>query len=132
MPHHTDKGWNNHISQALRDDIEDIRKRAIIAYRKKQHQQSQQSTPDEPPVKRTKLSEDPDAGQQVVSEEVEQDLSVVAHFFANGGDAEQPEGDEEQSVKDAHVWQKLTAKVNATLLLAVHRPYSPHSDRLQN
>jgi len=110
MPHHTIKGWNNRISQTLREDVEQVRKRAIIAYRKEQHQlESQQSNvEEEPPAKRKKLSPSADAGQQsvaVADDDVEQDLNVVAHFFANGGD-EQPEGDQDQS----RVWQKLTEK----------------------
>ncbi|KAF7347880.1 40S ribosomal protein S16 [Mycena venus] len=119
MPHHTANAWNTRVSQTLRNEVENIRKRARIAWRKEQHEKSRQSSSGgEPPAKRTKLSPgvnagpsadavpSADAGQQpvaVADDDVEQDLSDVAHYFANGGDMEPTEGDDQTAV-----WQKLT------------------------
>ncbi|KAJ6575051.1 hypothetical protein B0H19DRAFT_624767 [Mycena capillaripes] len=130
MPHHSEKAWSHRIARTLRDDIEDIRKRAIIAYRKEQHQ-SQQTNAEEPPTKRAKLGESADTSQQVVAEDdVEQDLSAVAHFFANGGDEDQGEGEEDQSAKDARVWQKLTAKTACKTEVSWEVFYNKHHTKV--
>ncbi|KAJ7125638.1 hypothetical protein C8R43DRAFT_713417 [Mycena crocata] len=79
MPHHSEKGWNHHITQSMRDEIEKVRKRAIIAYRKEQHTLSQQSSVDAPPAKRAKLSTSADDGpkaQGVSLEDEEHDLNT--------------------------------------------------------
>ncbi|KAJ6604594.1 hypothetical protein DFH09DRAFT_1123204 [Mycena vulgaris] len=116
MPHHSAPAWVQHISHTLRDDVEDARKRARIAHRKEEHHR--QVNADEPPAKRAKSSNseddggrgagaDPGPGAETVNVDVQHDLNAIAHFFANGGDAEQ-EGDEEQSAKDARTWARLT------------------------
>ncbi|KAJ6519762.1 hypothetical protein C8R45DRAFT_1204867 [Mycena sanguinolenta] len=95
MPHHPVKGWGHRISQKLRDDIEQIRKRADIAWRKEQHQRSQQSNV--PPAKRRKLSGDAGPQQTAGAVDFEHDLSAVTHFFANRTETD-------GAVED---WQKL-------------------------
>ncbi|KAJ7225569.1 hypothetical protein GGX14DRAFT_421227, partial [Mycena pura] len=101
MPHHSEGAWHTRLTGVLRDSVDKIRKKAYIAYREEERQQARA----EGPVKRPKLSHTdnvskPDQG------DVDRDLLVVAHFFANGGDSEDTEGDEEQ--RDARIWQKLT------------------------
>ncbi|KAJ7492676.1 ribosomal protein S9/S16-domain-containing protein [Mycena latifolia] len=118
MPHHTKGGWLHHLSQTMRDDIDKVRKRAMIAYRKEEHEQL-----NEPPAKRAKsnitvdvgLKAKTDAGAEaqaktVVEVDEEYDLNTIAHFFANGGDVE-PTDDEDTSarnVHDASIWARLT------------------------
>jgi hypothetical protein len=128
MPHHTANGWNHRISQTLRDDIEQIRKRVLIAWRKEQDQKPQQSNvgagpasagagPSNigaiPPAKRRKLSADALPPATAARDDIEQDLSAIAHFFANGG----AEGEEDH-------WQILTAKVMNGLFVVARCPYS--------
>ncbi|KAJ7783724.1 hypothetical protein DFH07DRAFT_201069 [Mycena maculata] len=131
MPHHSVNAWTQYVSQTLRNDIDQIRKRAIIAFRKEQHEQTQRTSQEEPPAKRRKAEKDADADSSVTDgstaaaagpsaaaapraeapgEDAEElDLNAVAHFFANGGDAEQSDEEgEPQSVKDARVWARLT------------------------
>jgi hypothetical protein len=127
MPHHTANGWNHRISQTLRDDIEQIRKRVLIAWRKEQDQKPQLSNvgagpasagagPSNigaiPPAKRRKLSADALPPATAARDDIEQDLSAIAHFFANGG----AEGEEDH-------WQILTAKVTTGLFFVARCPY---------
>ncbi|KAJ7487543.1 hypothetical protein B0H11DRAFT_2013786 [Mycena galericulata] len=146
MPHHSANAWNQYISQTMREDIDAIRKRAIIAYRKEQHQQSQQASAQEPPAKRKKTAE-PAASREaeVVTEDLEeQDLNTVAHFFANGGDADQTD-DEDESVKDgideeeaakkkaakdARVWARLTQQTPCRTEPSWERFYNMHHTRV--
>ncbi|KAJ6509479.1 hypothetical protein C8R47DRAFT_27300 [Mycena vitilis] len=141
MPHHTEKGWNHRLTQTLRADIEEVKKRVGIAHRKEQHRHSQRSTAEEPLAKRTKLSDNAEATQRaevtedasrqtVDDDDVEQDLSAVAHFFANGGDTEPSEGDEEQSEKDARVWRKLTDKTPCRTETSWEVFYNKHHSRV--
>jgi hypothetical protein len=129
MPHHTDKGWNQHISHTMREDIENVRKRAIIAQRKEEYHRRQDA--DEPPVKRAKVVEIPmaEADPELVTEDDEEhDLNMIAHYFANNNsDAEQSDG-EEQSDKDARSWARLTAQVNMPCL-TVCDPLTPRPFR---
>ncbi|KAJ7244741.1 hypothetical protein B0H12DRAFT_1236009 [Mycena haematopus] len=76
------QSWGNRIAKDLRDDIEQLRKRADIAWRKEQHQQSQQSNL--PPAKRRKLSGE----AEQAAADFEHDLNAVAHFFAKGIDVD--------------------------------------------
>ncbi|KAJ7706241.1 hypothetical protein B0H17DRAFT_1325937 [Mycena rosella] len=122
MPHHSEKAWCHYLTRTMREDIDNVRKRAIIAYRKEELQR--QSTADEPPAKRPKPNKaadvvpeaKADAGAKgkgkaaaATEDDEEQDLNAIAHFFANGGD-EETDGDEDQATKDARVWARLTAQ----------------------
>ncbi|KAJ7092669.1 hypothetical protein C8R44DRAFT_407139 [Mycena epipterygia] len=162
MPHHSDKAWNNHISQTMRDDVENVRKRAIIAYRKEEHSRS---NAEEPAAKRMKPSKPVDGPQAPADDpqtpandpqapagdpqapaddpqpagdpqakalaDEEHDLNAVAHFFANGGDVEQTDGeDEEQSVKDARVWARLTEQTACRTEASWEVFYNKHHPRV--
>lgn len=156
MPHHSDRAWNNHIAQNLRDDVENIRKRAIIAYRKEEHRQSNAEEPAAKRMKQSKPADDPqpadgpqpangpqpaddpkpaDVAQAKVLADEERDLSAVAHFFANGGDAEQTDGEDEEpsakAARDARVWARLTEQVNTTRV-PLHTPRSLRPDSMQD
>ncbi|KAJ7630883.1 hypothetical protein FB45DRAFT_1003795 [Roridomyces roridus] len=107
LPHHTAKAFTAYLAGTMREDIDGIRKRAGIAYRKK-HYKEPQSSAEAPPAKRRKVAEpapveDPTA--------VQQDLNTLAHFFANGGDAlTETDDEQDQREKDGQVWARLTAK----------------------
>lgn len=119
MPHHTLKSWKTYIGTTIRDDIDALRKRASIAFRKTESQkESHSQTP--APLKSPKFnnfdSEElsnevvpspptPTAPPQYVDQSKEQDLRVVSNYFAFGG------GDEEGQEPSA-IWARLTSQVS--------------------
>ncbi|KAJ6621684.1 hypothetical protein B0H10DRAFT_969944 [Mycena sp. CBHHK59/15] len=136
MPHHSVAAWNNYVSRKLRDEVENIRKKAGIAYRKEQNALQNQSRQvidvDEPPPKRARVEVpvEPDTAA-VAKDPEEEDLNTVAQFFANGGDTEQTDGgDEDQSVKDARVWARLTDQVACKTESSWEIFYNKHHKRV--
>ncbi|KAJ3842588.1 hypothetical protein F5878DRAFT_722110 [Lentinula raphanica] len=82
MPHHTIRSWNTTVGGQLRETIENARKRAGIAYRKRAAHAGdkpgpQQSPAEErdKPAKRPKLSDE---------ELRNRDIELIAKFFADG------------------------------------------------
>jgi len=115
----------------MREDIENVRKRAIIAQRKEEYHRRQDA--DEPPVKRAKVAEIPMAKadpELVTEDDEEHDLNMIAHYFANNNsDAEQSDG-EEQSVKDARSWARLTAQAPCRTQSSWEVFYNTHHPRV--
>lgn len=119
MPHHTLKSWRTYIGITIRDDIDALRKRASIAFRKAQSQKEWQSqTPaplkspkfndfdsEEPSNEVVPSSPTPTAPPQDIDQSKEQDLRIVANYFAFGG------GDEEGQEPSA-IWARLTSQVS--------------------
>lgn len=120
MPNHTLKSWSTFVVQMGREDIQAIRKRMSIAYRKAQSQtQAQEQTqgledmdnsedPEPPHIPRPSPTpaaqespEDPENDRRRLEEE---DFGVICQFFATGG------GDE-GSEDDSQIWARLTGQV---------------------
>jgi hypothetical protein len=127
MPHHSLGSWRTHLSHpVVRDEIDRLRKRAGIVFRKtherKQlqanqsvpelHQQDKsESEPEDPVVTpitpSPTLVDESDPDKKMAEED---DLNVVARFFATNEDA-----NENESV----VWARLTSQVLSSYLSVV-------------
>ncbi|KAJ7071088.1 hypothetical protein C8F01DRAFT_1109072 [Mycena amicta] len=116
MPHHTEGAWSTRLSQNLRSDIDDVKKRALIAFRKREHQEGSRAEPTT--AKRPRLSDPASSTHASTSTSstdlVEREIQIVAKFFADGADREEPVGNETQAEKDARVWGQLTQRVRST------------------
>ncbi|KAJ7103587.1 hypothetical protein B0H15DRAFT_222475 [Mycena belliarum] len=161
MPHHPASGWVHHISYTIRDSVEQVRKRAMIAYRKEER--NRQANAEDPPAKRAKSSkvaavaapktrtgdanmresERPNSenrASQTLKTEAsldggvtdegaaaeQQDLNTIAHFFANGGDAE----DSDEGDARERVWATLTAQTPCRTAGSWEAFYHDHHDRV--
>ncbi|KAF8560306.1 hypothetical protein OG21DRAFT_1502618 [Imleria badia] len=109
MPHHTFASWGAHIDKKLKGAVEDIRKRANIAKRKRDNEAASQNLSQGPvnggiPSKRRILNtaegnDIPLNPSQPSQQDLErQDFEVITQFFASGG------GDDDD---DERVWQEL-------------------------
>jgi hypothetical protein len=107
LPHHTFASWSVHIDKKLKGAVEDIRKRANIAKRKRDNEAANQKlsqgfvneamAPEGHTAEET--GDVPSNPSQPSQEDLErQDFDVIANFFASGG------GDDED---DERVWEQL-------------------------
>lgn len=119
MNNHSVASWRSFLSQTVGQDIDDLRKRASIAFRKIQTAKAS-SSKREPantngrngrePQNDTWSSRSPTLELPIVDQEArqrelqEEDLEVVSKYFAVGG------GDSGEA--DEIVWARLTAQVS--------------------
>lgn len=120
MPHHTAASWAAHIDKKLKGAVEDIRKRANIAKRKRGNGVASQNLSQGPVNEGTPpkgrfldIAEEnrdiPLNPSQLSQEDLErQDFDVITHFFASGG------GDDDD---DERVWQELEKHVRVPIVL---------------
>ena len=119
MPHHSVGSWRTHLgTPSVRDEIDRLRKRAGIVFRKAQEQKQSQVTPSVLEVRpEIKPESDPEGpavtpvtpsptlvGESEADKKAaeEDDFNVIATFFASN-----PDEDETESV----VWGRLTSQV---------------------
>ncbi|KAJ7038258.1 hypothetical protein C8F04DRAFT_1090067 [Mycena alexandri] len=121
LPHHTSPAWLSRVSKTLHDGMVKLRKRALIASRKEQHQSQQSNT--EPPAKRAKLS----TGLDV--EDVELDIKTVAHFFAHDGGDQLADEDDDPDAR-VRIWQQLTEKTACRTEASWDDFYNKHHKRI--
>ena len=113
LPHHSLGSWRTHIgSPSIRDEIDRLRKRAGIVFRKTQEDQKQseakQSVPEqdkfeyepEDPITPTPTLDNESNTDKKMAEE--DDLNVVANFFA---------GNEDENETETVIWARLTSEV---------------------
>ena len=119
MPHHTLKSWRTYLGTTIRDDIDALRKRASIAFRKAESQKESHSQipvplkspkfndfdSEEPSNEVVPSPPTPTAPPLDVDQSKEQDLRIVSNYFAFGG------GDEEGQEPSA-IWARLTSQVS--------------------
>lgn len=112
MPHHTTASWGAHIDKKVKGALDDVRKRANIAKRKRvgetlNQNLSQASTKEEAWRVSSSAQEDgdipPTLNLQSQEDLERQDFDVITHFFASGGG-----GDDDD---DERVWQELEKHV---------------------
>ncbi|CAK5280200.1 unnamed protein product [Mycena citricolor] len=113
MPNHSKTAWIQHVTFANKQSFELAKRQGLVSYNTRQHKLAQRP-PEEPPSKRIRTEEHtPSAAQSQPSTpndgDLEEDLYHAAHFFADGGDVEEP-GDDSQAEKDNRIWQRLTAQ----------------------
>ena len=125
MPHHSIGSWRTHIGAAsVRDEIDRLRKRAGIVFRKDQEQKQSQATQSVPEVRQQfKPESEPEdpaispvtpsptlVGESETDKKMaeEDDLNVIVTFFASN-----PDEDEIESV----VWGRLTSQVLSLYLV---------------
>lgn len=121
MPHHSTASWTVHIEKKVKSALEDVRKRANIANRKRvneaMNQNSSQGSVNQGMLSKGHIRLGAAEGNGNVSlnpshpsqEDLErQDFDVITQFFASGG------GDDED---DERVWQELEkhVRINCTL-----------------
>lgn len=117
MPHHSAASWRSHLGLAsIRDDVDRLRKRAGILFRKTQEQtlpQASQSAPEA--CQQDRLESEPEdaivitPSPTLVDESVtdkktaeEDDLNAVAKFFV---------GNQDENENESVVWARLTSQV---------------------
>ncbi|KAJ7786252.1 hypothetical protein B0H16DRAFT_1489785 [Mycena metata] len=123
LPHHSSAAWHNRISRTLNDEIGNIRKRALIAHRKEQHESQQSQSNIEPPAKRARPSTSSDVKY------VERDIETVAHFFAQDG-GDQLADEEDDPDARVRIWQKLTEKTACKTEASWDDFYNKHHQRI--
>lgn len=121
MPHHTAASWAAHVDKKLKGALEDVRRRANIAKRKRDNDTVNQNLsqglvneggPSKGHISSTAEgnSDVPPNPSQSSQEDLErQDFDVITHFFASGGG-----GDDDD---DERVWQELDKHVCVAILL---------------
>lgn len=120
MPHHSTASWAVHIEKKVKGALEDVRKRANIANRKRVNEGVHQNPPRGPvndgmPSKGRILGTAEENGNISLNpshpsqEDLErQDFDVITQFFASGG------GDDDD---DERVWQELEKRVRIAIVL---------------
>lgn len=120
MPHHSVGSWAAHIDRKLKGALEDIRKRANIAKRKRVNeaasQNSSQAFVNEGIPSKGRILDTAEGNgdmtlypSQPSREDMErQDFDVITNFFASGG------GDDDN---DDRVWQELEKHVCVAIVL---------------
>ena len=120
MPHHSARSWGAFLTQNIRDEAAQLRKRASIAYRKEQHAQSTNVSAS------TEVTHDEDGSSEIASpaatieggvemealqaQAFENDLETVSQYFALGG------GDSSEE-RDEVIWARLTEQASAKCIL---------------
>jgi len=119
MPHHTSGSWRTHLgSPAVRDEVDRLRKRAGIVFRKAQEQKQSQATQSAPELHQHDKSEseaenpvvtpitpsptlvdESDADKRMAEED---DLNTAAIFFASN---------EDENEDELVTWARLTSQV---------------------
>ncbi|KAF8350119.1 hypothetical protein F5887DRAFT_1070332 [Amanita rubescens] len=105
LPHHSLGSWRHYISGNMRDDVEKLRKKAAIAYRKAMQQKHPEVVKEEPrdaDLNGTTFDASNTNAEEERRREEEEDLDVVCNFFAYGGGDEQIVGESEDAV-----WTRL-------------------------
>jgi hypothetical protein len=125
MPHHSVGSWRTHLGAlSIRTEIDRLRKRAGIVFRKAQEQKQSQATQSVPEVRQQDISEsEPEdaavtpntlsptlVGESETDKKMaeEDDFNVIATFFASNLDE-----NEIESV----VWGRLTSQVLSLYLV---------------
>lgn len=120
MPHHTTASWVAHIEKKVKGALDDVRKRANIANRKRANEavyqnSSREFNSDSMPSKWCILATAQENGGVSLNpshpsqEDLErQDFDVITQFFASGG------GDDDD---DERVWQELEKHVRIAIVL---------------
>ncbi|KAF7306875.1 BRCT domain-containing protein [Mycena indigotica] len=135
LPHHSENAWNTRLGQNLKTPIEDVKKRAFIAYRKKAHREdnngestnkrprSDQAPNQPPPVA-------PVAPAASTSADLEREIQLVAKYFFDGADGEETREGETEAEKDARIWAQLTRKVTCKTEESWETFYNTHHARV--
>ncbi|KAK2461962.1 hypothetical protein APHAL10511_006425 [Amanita phalloides] len=106
MQHHPFQSWRSYISTgSMRDDIEKIRKKATIAYRKAMEHKHPEIVKEEPQDMDLNGTGANVAGENEVKKDVEEDLDIICNFFAYGGGDEQNDGGDQDTI-----WARLSSK----------------------
>ncbi|KAF8168165.1 hypothetical protein B0H34DRAFT_49648 [Crassisporium funariophilum] len=133
MPHHSLGSWRTYISQLARPEMDELRKRAGIEYRKAQSQRqcqpletpSQQiiSDAEEPPS--TTATDSPAVVDSVGANQsdVEADLKIIAQFFAE-------EGNDDESQEESVIWGRLTAQTQCKTAASWEEFYNDHHEEV--
>lgn len=128
MPHHSVGSWRTHLgTHSVRGEIDRLRKRAGIVFRKAQEQKQSQASQSVPDVRQHDRSEsepsepeDPAVtrdtpsptlvGESETDKKIaeEDDFNVIATFFAGN-----PDENENESV----IWDRLTSQVLSLYLV---------------
>lgn len=113
MPHHTAASWAGHVDKKLKGALEDVRKRANIAKRKRDcgtvNQNSSKGLVNEGVPGEAHISDTTEGSGDIPPDQPShadlerQDFDVITHFFASGGG-----GDDDD---DERVWQELEKHV---------------------
>ncbi|KAF8971379.1 hypothetical protein BDZ97DRAFT_1913867 [Flammula alnicola] len=148
MPHHTMQSWRSHIPTLAGKEFDEWKKRAGIAYRKAQNAKqmvsarkaSTSTIPDgeEQEVSDVEVEEPPLTAMSAMSASpainlqntqvdfgaaLEEDLNVIAQFFAEGND--------DQTETEDVIWARLTAQTRCKTGLSWEDFYQQHSDEVQ-
>lgn len=122
MPHHSVGSWRTHLStSSVRGEIDRLRKRAGIVFRKAQEQKQSKASQSVPDVRQSESEpEDPAVTRDTSSPTLvgesetdkkmaeEDDFNVIATFFAGN-----PDENENESV----IWDRLTSQVLSLYLI---------------
>ncbi|RDB29618.1 hypothetical protein Hypma_015586 [Hypsizygus marmoreus] len=136
MENHSIKSWRTFLSRTFVNELEMIRKRASIAYRKAQSANSgatKEQRPQEDNRNGTRPSASPRASPSPTLElpipeketqptDLEVDLDVVSRFFATGGGADSGPEVEDDEV----VWARLTSQAECRTSSSWEDFYSEH------
>ena len=122
MPHHPAGSWRTQLGMpALRVEIDRLRKRAGIVFRKAQEQKRSRATQSVPEVRqRNKSESEPEDSADIPSPTLvgesetdkkmaeEDDFNVIATFFA---------GNTDENENDSVIWDRLTSQVLSLYLV---------------
>nr|GAT44141.1 predicted protein [Mycena chlorophos] len=123
LPHHSEAAWASRLSQTLRASVEDVRKRALIAHRKREHAEGKMRA--ESIAKRPRLSEAAGDEQSSASpaparapapteDVIARDVEIVARFFFEGADGDEKQENESDAERDARIWAQLAQRKRCT------------------
>jgi len=133
MPHHPAGSWRTQLSfPALRVEIDRLRKRAGIVFRKAQERK--QSTQSVPEVRQRKKSEsEPEDPADIPSPTLvgesetdkkmaeEDDFNVIATFFA---------GNTDENENESAVWDRLTSQATCKTASSWEEFYNTHHEEV--
>jgi predicted Zn-dependent protease len=105
MNHHSEGSWSTHITQYLKSEVGEYRKRASIAWRKEKSTQENKTSQrlDNSAQKHAAVPEDAQDGKTDFKALLERDLDIVSRYFAFGG------GDTQE--EEVVIWARLTDQV---------------------
>ncbi|KAF7310861.1 BRCT domain-containing protein [Mycena chlorophos] len=123
LPHHSEAAWASRLSQNLRASVEDVRKRALIAHRKREHAEGKMRA--ESIAKRPRLGEAAGDEQSSASpapakapapteDVIARDVEIVARFFFEGADGDEKQENESDAERDARIWAQLAQRTRCT------------------
>jgi hypothetical protein len=108
MPHHSLASWQAKVSTKLNPQLNEIRKRANVTYRKSMSGSVEKPTEEGKPgpSKKPRLAASATTRPQSQEALEREDFEVICQYFANGG------GDDDD---DERVWAKLSQHVRCCL-----------------